>query len=129
MLSVIAQQFADEIRLHDWNDAPYRADRAGHQRASDGSRQSKQTLTSDEVEILRLNVVWVVGQVLGYNDGNFNIHEFGEAAGVAHRFLRNTDGRPSGIMDHGLRRDHLGDRRYYRPGTYQPDPVQDEKIE
>ena len=35
MLSRIAQQHADEIRQHDWSDAPWRIDRAGHSREHD----------------------------------------------------------------------------------------------
>ena len=36
MLSQMAQDFAAEIAGHDGSGAPYRADRAGHQRSFDG---------------------------------------------------------------------------------------------
>ena len=35
MLSRRALEFAAEISSHDWSDAPYRLDRAGHQRSKD----------------------------------------------------------------------------------------------
>ena len=38
MLSHIATAFADEISNHDWSDAPYRLDRAGHHREDDSNR-------------------------------------------------------------------------------------------
>lgn len=39
-LSRLAQEFAAEIANHDWSDAPYRTDRAGHQNSDD--RPSRQ---------------------------------------------------------------------------------------
>lgn len=120
-LSRLAAQFAAEIANHDWSDAPYRADKAGHRRVMDGASRTAATLTPDEAEIVKLNVIWVIGQVLAYNDPNFSIHEFGEVAGALPRFLRNTDGRPSGTMTYGLRQEIDG--RFHRPGTYEPDPA------
>lgn len=116
-LSRLAQQFADEIRQHDWSDSPYRADRAGHSREYD--RKTPHTLTPDQTNIVRMNVMWVVGQVLGYNDpGNFDEFEFAEACGVD---TRTSSGRPrSGGITAGLRiRSDGGVRRYQRPGTYE----------
>lgn len=37
-LSRLAREFAAEINYHDWSDAPFRLDRAGHQRDHDGNR-------------------------------------------------------------------------------------------
>lgn len=45
MLSPIAREFAVEVAHHDWSDAPWRLDRAGHQRADETlSRRSEQQL-------------------------------------------------------------------------------------
>lgn len=81
-LSRQATEFAAEIRAHDWSDAPYRLDRAGHRRSMDGVNASKQQLASDETDAVRTNVMWVVAQVLSYSDPNFDPVAFALACGV-----------------------------------------------
>ena len=117
-LSRLAQQFADEIRQQDWSDSPYRADRAGHSRAYD--TKSQYVLGPAETDRVRMNVMWVAAQVLGYNDPNFSEFEFAEACGVD---TRTPSGRPqSGAVPAGLRFQMVGDKRQYqRPGTYELD--------
>ncbi|GAA0983032.1 hypothetical protein GCM10009555_053940 [Acrocarpospora macrocephala] len=111
-LSRMAQEFAAEIRQQDWSDAPYRADRAGHQRNTDSlSKRSKDVLSSVETEILRMNVMWATAQVLGHADPNFDIYEYAEACGVN---TRNSRGGKNGVIEAGIRR-HQG--RYQQPGT------------
>jgi hypothetical protein len=44
-LSRLAEDFAAEIRNHDWSDAPWRADRAGHDRSRDSNRVERDPLT------------------------------------------------------------------------------------
>jgi hypothetical protein len=119
-LSRLAQQFAAEIRLQDWSDAPYRIDRAGHRREFDTNRGGN-VLSDAETEAVRTNVMWVAAQVLGYNDPNFDPFEFAEACGV-NTYTRS--GRPrSGHITAGLRTQGLagGAPAYQRPGTYQFD--------
>jgi hypothetical protein len=41
-LSCLAREFATEIANHDWSDAPYRCDRAGHDRTGDSNRNEYQ---------------------------------------------------------------------------------------
>jgi hypothetical protein len=114
-LSRLAQQFADEIRNHDWSDAPYRIDRAGHQRSMDGPNNTTPQLIPQQTDNVRTNVMWVAAQVLGFNDPNFDVYEFAEACGVD---TRTSSGRPkSGHITSGLRRRHL-DGRWAVPGTY-----------
>lgn len=128
-LSRLAQQFADEIRNHDWSDAPYRGDKAGHKREHDtrGGVNPYPQLKSEETNLVRLNAMWVAAQVLGYNDPNFNEYEFAEACGVD---TRTPSGRPnSGHISAGLRVQWFGDtrvlasveRKWQRPGTYEFD--------
>jgi len=114
-LSRLAQQFADEIRNHDWSDAPYRADRAGHTRQADTQQGVNRIpqLQPGETDTVRMNVMWVTAQVLGFNDPNFDVYEFAEACGVD---TRTHTGRPrSGAILAGLRQ---RDGRYARPGTW-----------
>lgn len=80
-LSKIARDFAREISNHHWSDAPYRRDRAGHNRDSD-TRAGDRVLNDQETDAVRTNVMWVTAQVLGYHDPNFNVYEFAEACGV-----------------------------------------------
>ena len=80
-LSRLAREFAAEIRGHDWSDAPYRLDRAGHQREGDTHR-SKEQLTVEEGNRVRANVALVVAQVLGYGDPNLEVEEFVAACRV-----------------------------------------------
>lgn len=115
MLSRLASQFAAEIALHDWSDAPHRADRAGHDRDVDSNSSSEQ-LTQKQTAIVRLNVIWVTAQVLAYNDPNFDIVEYAHAAG--------DDRTPKGWLEAGLR----GSRGVYnRPGTHLTDEEQQEQ--
>lgn len=117
-LSKIAQQFADEINQQDWSDAHIRLDRAGHNRNFDSkSRPDDDVLDADKARFVKTNVMWVTAQVLGYNDPNFNVHEFAEACGVN---ILNSRGEPSGSITAGLR-EQSG--RYMRPGTFEFDPV------
>ncbi|MGW3491313.1 hypothetical protein [Streptomyces sp. NPDC001054] len=120
-LSRMAAQFAAEIKQHDWSDAPYRADKAGHDRQVDGRHATSTQLDPNETEIVTMNVAWVAAQVLAYNDPNFNEHEFFEACGLN---ARNQDGRLSGGVTYGLRFEAVegGKRRFQIPGTYRFDP-------
>jgi hypothetical protein len=110
-LSRVAREFAAEIRLQDWSDAPYRADRAGHNREHDSNRGDR-VLSQGETDTVRMNVMWVVGQVLGYSDPNFDVYEFAEACGVD---IYTRRGRRDGGIAAGLRRTS---GKYHRPGTY-----------
>jgi hypothetical protein len=111
-LSRLAEAFAAEIRNHDWSDAPYRADRAGHDRSKDSNSYGVQQLSPSETGIVRLNAMWVTAQVLAYMDPNFDVYEFAEAAGVD---IRTSRGERSGHIIYGLRQ---VDGRYCRPGTW-----------
>jgi hypothetical protein len=114
-LSRLAAQFAAEINQHDWSDAPYRADKAGHR--NDHDRQPAPQLTQSETGTIRMNVMWVTAQVLGYNDPNFDVYEYARACGVD---TSTPSGRPnSGAIRYGLRIDGTG--RFHRPGAYEPD--------
>jgi hypothetical protein len=113
-LSRLAQEFAAEISNHDWSDAPYRFDRAGHDRTVDGNRGDQ--LKPHEANAVRMNVMAVTAQVLGYQDPNFDEYEFAEACGVD---TRTASGRPkSGTIRAGLR---ILNGRYCRPGTWDID--------
>lgn len=106
-LSRIAAEHAAEIRQHDWSDAPWRADRAGHDRRVDTHRGS-QVLSTNETDFVRLNVMWTTAQVIAHNDPNFDIVEFAEACGVAEK-------RP-GVLKAGLRQ---REGVYDVPGTWE----------
>ncbi|HEX6341378.1 hypothetical protein [Umezawaea sp.] len=112
-LSKIAAQFAAEIKNHDWSDAPWRNDRAGHQRPRDNPGRDTKFLSDGEAANIRMNVMWVTAQVLGYNDPNFDAHEFADACGVR---SRNNDGSKSGIISHGFR--YNEDGSYAEPGGF-----------
>jgi len=99
MLSRAAREFAIEIAGHDWSDAPYRADRAGHQRAHD-RRPSEGHLDPAETDCVRLNAMWITAQVLAHADPQFDVVEYAAACGVQER-------RP-GILRAGLRLDRDG---------------------
>jgi hypothetical protein len=103
MLSRLAQEFAVEIANHDWSDAPYRLDRAGHHREDD-SKAPASVLTLMQTDAVRTNVMWVVAQVLQHADPNLDLHEFAAACGVPRRITHNSDGRPSGTIGAGIRR-------------------------
>lgn len=109
-LSRLAREFAAEIANHDWSDAPYRADRAGHDRTKDHSNCKQ--LSPGETSIVRMNAMWVTAQVLGHADPNFNEYEFAKACGVETRTIH---GRLNGGISAGLRQI---DGRYCRPGTW-----------
>jgi hypothetical protein len=100
-LSTIAERLADEIRTQDWSDAHSRADGARHDRALD--RKGGEQLTQDESELVRMNVIWVVGQALAEDDPNFSVRTFAEAAGATDKWLYNKDGRPNRGIEAGLR--------------------------
>jgi len=105
VLSRLASEFAAEIRLHDWSDAPYRMDRAGHQLSDDGPNRlsGRSPLTADETDAVRMNVIWVTAQVLKHADLGLDLYEFAAAAGAPNRMLYNRDGKPSGGIPAGLR--------------------------
>jgi hypothetical protein len=111
-LSRLAREFAAEIANHDWSDAPYRADRAGHDRTMD--RTTCETLSLGETRTVRMNVMWVTAQVLGHADPNFDEYAFAEACGVK---TTTTHGRQDGGIRAGLR---IKGDRYCRPGTWDP---------
>lgn len=123
MLSRAAQEFADEIRNHDWSDSPWRLDRAGHQRSMDKGKASAEQLDVRETDNVRTNVMWVTAQVLLYADPNLDVHEFAEACGVPTRILFNSDGRRSRGIPNGLRISH---GRVAKPGTWDFDDELDE---
>lgn len=102
MLSRTAEEFAAEISNHDWSDAPYRGDRAGHRREDD-TNKGDDVLSEEESETLRLNVMWVTAQVLKHADPNLDLHEFAEACGVPRRITRNQNGDKSGTITEGIR--------------------------
>jgi hypothetical protein len=112
MLSRLAREFAAEIHDHDWSDAPYRADRAGHRREFDAKSHKCRQLSAEETHCVRMNVMWVVAQVLGHADPNFDVYEFAEACGVD---TATPSGRPkSGVITAGLRYE---DGRLAQPGV------------
>jgi hypothetical protein len=116
-LSRLAQEMAAEIRQHDWSDAPWRIDRAGHDRSMDSNAGPRQ-LDQGETESVRINVMWVTSQVLGHADPNFDVYEYAESCGVTTR-------TPSGArawVAHGLRldwSDHGSGPTYCYPGTWE----------
>ncbi|GAA4082791.1 hypothetical protein [Actinomadura miaoliensis] len=116
-LSRLAQELAAEIRLQDWSDAPYRIDRAGHRREYDSNKGDK-VLNANETANIRTNVMWVVAQVLGHQDPNFDPHEFAQACGVN---AYNSRGGKSGVITSGLRR--TPDGRYFKPGSLNPEDL------
>ena len=105
MLSRLAREFAAEISSHDWSDAPYRFDRAGHQRYWD-SRATDGQLEPNETDNVLLNVMAVTAQVLRNLDPNLDVHEFAEACGVPRSRRLNSNGKPSGVITSGLRWNH-----------------------
>lgn len=113
-LSHLAAHLAAEINAHDWSDAPYRFDRAGHRRDRD-SRRTEQVLNPDETELVKANAAMVVAQVLGHLEGElFDPHEFALSAGVARSLRLTARGQRSGSIDAALRKDGY---RYDTPGS------------
>jgi hypothetical protein len=100
-LSRLAREFAAEIKNHDWSDAPYRRDRAGHRREHDHGWEDKPHLSEFETECVRTNVMWVAAQVLNYSDPNLDVYEFAEACGI--NTMTANGRRRSGHIGHGLR--------------------------
>lgn len=114
-LSQLARDFAAEIKFQDWSDAPYRADRAGHQNDDDRPGERAKQLTPRETDMVRMNVMWVTAQVLAHADPTLDPHEFAEACGVN---TLTPQGAKSGGIPAGLR---TKDGRYCRPGTWDVD--------
>jgi hypothetical protein len=116
-LSRFAQEFAAEISKHDWSDAPWRADRAGHDRSADSPNKinDEHVLDVEETDTVRMNVMWVAAQVLGHADRNFDVYEFAEACGVK---TTTSYGRRNGGIESGVR---MREGRYCRPGTWDTD--------
>jgi hypothetical protein len=111
-LSRLAREFAAEINYHDWSDAPYRLDRAGHQREDDSNSTGVPQLDQRGTDNVRTNVMWVAAQVLAHADPNFDVYEFAEWCGVD---TRTPTGRPrSGAILAGLRKNETGG--FDRPG-------------
>lgn len=117
-LSRLAQEFAAEIRNHDWSDAPYRLDRAGHSRVSDGSKAATKSLSPAETDAIRTNVMWVTAQVLLHADHNFPVAEFAIACGIPRRITHRSDGKISGALAGGLR---IVNGKPAHPGTWESD--------
>lgn len=112
-LSRLAREFAAEINNHDWSDAPYRADRAGHRHDDDPNSHSVPQLDRRQTDIVRMNVMWVTAQVLLHADPNLDPFEYAEACGVD---TSTPSGRPrSGVITAGLRWDPEKGQ-YDRPG-------------
>lgn len=104
MLSRLAREFAAEIASHDWSDAPYRLDRAGHQRESDSpSKRIAAPLDAKKTDRLRTNVMWVTAQVLKHADQNLDLHEYAAACGVPRSITHRTSGSRSDVITYGLR--------------------------
>jgi hypothetical protein len=99
VLSREAREFADEIRSHDWSDAPFRLDRAGHRRDLD-SKAGDRTLSQWETETVRGNVIFVVAQVLKHKDPGLDLDEFTAACG--------DPAMAGGVMRNGVRFDPDG---------------------
>ncbi|ERK72048.1 hypothetical protein [Leifsonia aquatica] len=110
MLSRLAAEFAAEIKNHDWSDAPYRTDQAGHSRLDDDEEQrSDQVLSDEETGRVKTNVAWVVGQVLLHADPNFDIREFAHACDLPRALRYGPNGQPSDAVLEGIRRDDDGE--------------------
>lgn len=115
MLGRLAQEFAAEIANHDWSDAPYRLDRAGHHRDDDTNRGLDFLENPEDVDRIRTNVMWVTAQVLMHSDPNLDILEYAEACGIPRWITHNRDGRPSGVLDAGIRK---RDGQVAKPGPW-----------
>ncbi|MFI7630291.1 hypothetical protein [Microbispora rosea] len=106
-LSRIAREFAAEIAAHDWSDAPWRVDRAGHRRERDTPhRLTEEALDTKGTNNVRANVMMVAAQVLGHMDPSLDLLEFAQACGV----YDHTEA----ALRAGTRRD--GDGNYLPPG-------------
>lgn len=112
-LSRIANLLADEIRLQDWSDAPYRLDGARHDRSVDRKSANTPVLDDDDAESVRLNVVWVVAQALREDDPGFDVDEFAEASGVPKSFRITSRGAINGMIAAGVRLRQPGRRFHF----------------
>lgn len=112
MLSRLATEFAAEIAHHDWSDAPWRLDRAGHRRETDTNR-GNDVLPTNQTDNVRTNVMWVTAQVLKHLDPNLDLHEYATACGVPDSFVYRKDGSKSGAITAGIR---TVDGSAYPPG-------------
>lgn len=112
MLNRLAAEFAAEIANHDWSDAPFRLDRAGHHRDQDSNR-GEEFLTDVQTDCIRTNVMWVTAQVLKHADPNLDLHEFAVACGVSRRHTHTKRGGQNGMIEAGIRM--VGDH-VYPPG-------------
>ena len=125
-LTARERHLAAEIRAHDWSEAPYRATGTAHAPTGDGSGSGSGSgdgspgsaaprLSQEEAERVRVNVMWVVAQCLGYEDPEFNPDAFAEAAGITRDYRCTPFGGPSAIVREGLR---VGtDGSYDTPGS------------
>lgn len=95
---------AGEIAGHDWSDAPYRLDRAGHQRSEDTKNSAHAPLSEAESDNVRWNVVMVTAQVVLLQDPGMDVVEYAMACGLPRGLTHNTNGKPSGGLSAGLRR-------------------------
>jgi len=111
-LSRLVREFADEINGHDWSDAPYRCDRAGHKRLA-APHSTSGVLTESATDIVLWNVVVVTAQVLMYSDPNLDLVEFAIACGLP-QDMAGTSEDPDGFLLYGIRRDATG--QVARPG-------------
>ncbi|PPF50340.1 hypothetical protein C5B94_15390 [Clavibacter michiganensis] len=117
-LTARERHLAAEIRAHDWSEAPYRASGTAHAPAhapsgddsgsgsgSDGGSPGSAAprLSPEEAERVRVNVMWVVAQCLGYEDPEFNPDAFAEAAGITRDYRCTPFGGRSAIVREGLR--------------------------
>ncbi|WP_280420030.1 hypothetical protein [Nocardia carnea] len=121
-LSRLAQEFADEIRNHDWSDAPFRFDRAGHSRATD-TNKGEEVLTAAQTVSVKENVWAVVTQVLLHRDPNLDIYEFAEACGLD---TRTRSGHRDGSFEAAIRF-HLNEKRPLPPGKTWRDLIADDE--
>lgn len=117
-LSRLAGEFAAEVQSHDWSDAPFRLDRAGHQRqAENASKRSSEVLTAAQTDYLRTNVMWVIAQVLKHADENLDLHEFAAACGVPRSITHRTNGSRSDVITFGVRWEDVHADRADTPGA------------
>lgn len=117
-LSRLAQEFAAEISNHDWSDAPYRLDRAGHDREADHT--TGRVLSESETQAVITNVMWVTAQVLWHADPNFDVNAFATACGVPRSITHKKGGTLSGGITAGIRQ---RDGIVCTPGTWETTPA------
>ena len=104
MLTRLEREFAAEIRSHDFSDAPYRLDRAGHQRTAESlSKRAQKELSPGESDYVRTNVMWLAAQVLKHENPGLDLHEFAAACGIPRSITHRTNGKQSDVIRYGLR--------------------------